>query len=208
MTASNPHDLALDAYLAAFAAHGFAGATLASAAAAGELSVAAIAPHVAGRWEAVDRFNRRLDLAALAAAVADPAITTKDRLFDLAMARFDALQPHRAAALRLADDARTRPGLALALVAQLGRTANMLLGAAGVETSGARGIATINAFAAILADVGRAWARDDDADLGQTMRALDKRLERAAACARRCGGRDSAPASVSARDGFDPAGAL
>ena len=179
MTSPVSSDAAIDAYLAAFAAHGFARATLAHAARNAEASAADIAALVAGRWDALDRFNRRLDLAALAAFEPDAGASTRDQLFDLVMARFDAARPHRAACMRLALDARRQPGLALALAAQLGRTANMLLGAADVVTTGPLGIARINGFAALLADVGRAWLGDDDADQGATMRALDRRLDQA-----------------------------
>lgn len=182
------HDHALDAFITAFAADGFAGATLAAAARAGDTNAGAIAGHVAGRWEALDRFNRRLDLAALDLARPDATALARERLFDLIMARFDAAEPHKPACARLAADARRSPGLALALAAQLGRTANMLLGAADVGTSGPAGIARINGLAALLADVARVWLTDDEPDMGATMKALDHRLGQAERAARRFGG--------------------
>jgi hypothetical protein len=192
---------AILAWSAAFASRGFAGATLARAAADAGAPVDRLATAVAGRWEAVDQLNLAIDRAALTRAAPDPAASLRDRLFELAMARFDAMREHRPALRRLLADAHRHPGLALCLALQLGRSANTLLGAADAPTAGLAGIGRIKAFAAILAEVGRVWERDEDPDLGDTMAALDKRLNQAERCAVRLCGRGAA------RESVPPAGA-
>ncbi len=184
---------ALAAWSAGFATHGFAGATLARVARTAGVPLDALATRLAGRWEALDQLNLAIDRAALAQARPDPATSARERLFELAMARFEAMRTHRPALRRVLAEARVRPGLALALALQLGRSANTLLGAADIGTTGLGGIARIKALAAILADVGRVWETDEDPDLGATMAALDRRLGQAERCALRlCGRGDGA----------------
>lgn len=204
---------AIAAWSAAFANHGFARSTLARAAADSAAPLDRLATALAGRWEAVDQLNLAIDRAALARATPDPAASMRDRLFELAMARFDAMREHRPALRRLLADARTHPGLALCLALQLGRSASTLLGAADATTTGLAGIARIKALAAILADVGRVWESDEDPDLGATMAALDKRMAQAERCALRLCGRSAtaadgdAPAAADAADLPEPADA-
>jgi hypothetical protein len=193
---------ALHAWSAAFAAHGFAGATLARTAAGSGLEVDQLATAVAGRWEAVHQLTLAMDRAALASATPDPLSSTRDRLFEMAMARYDAMRKHRPALRRLLVCARTHPGLALCLALQLGRSASTLLDAANAPTTGLAGIARIKALAAILADVGRVWEADEDPDLGATMAALDRRLGQVERCATRLCGRGLPP-----EHSTEPAGA-
>ncbi len=176
-------DEAIDAYLAVFAARGFGAATLGAVAEHAETSPAALADALGDRWDALDQFTRRLDRAALTAF--DPTGSVRERLFDLAMARFDAARPHRDALAALDAEARRRPALGLALLTTLPRTAALFLSAAGANTIGLTGLVRVNAFAAILGDVARSWFTDAEPDQGQTMRALDRRLEQAERCSQR-----------------------
>lgn len=195
MTAMD-HSAAIAAWSAAFAAHGLGGATLARAAAAAGAPVGALAGQLADPWRALDALLDSFDQAALAAFRSSPEGSPRERLFQLAMARFDAMRPHRAAIERLLADARTRPGLALVLTLALGRSAAALLGAADIPATGPAGIARIKALAAILADVGRTWLADDSVDLGATMAALDRRLGEAERWAQRLCGRAAGPADA------------
>lgn len=169
-------DRALNAWLTVITDDGWAGATLDRAARRAGLPIAVVADAAPDQWAAIDRNAERADLAAIANASADEAAPVRDRLFDLVMARFDALAGSRDAHRRLLSDARTRPALALVLAALTGRAAARLLSAAGLPTTGLSGMARVNALAAILVDVGRVWLDDADADLSTTMRRLDQRL--------------------------------
>ena len=102
----------------------------------------------------------------------------RDRLFDLLMRRFDALQPYKAALDVLGRELSRDPLTALCASAALFRSMRWMLEAADIPTVGARGaIAVKLALAAYLSTI-RAWQRDDSPDLGQTMAALDARLRR------------------------------
>ena len=197
-------DAAIDAFLAFFAARGFGPATLGAVARDAATTPAALAEAVGDRWAALEAFTRRLDRAGLAAAGSDG--TVRDRLFDLTMARFDAAVPHRAALAALSMESRRRPMLALALAATLPRTAALYLSAAGTNTIGLTGIVRVQAFAALLADVGRTWLADTDPDQGGTMRALDRRLDQAERAMARLGTRatDIAAPAPASDPGFDP----
>ena len=182
-------DDAINAYLAFFEARGFGPATIDAVARHAATTPAALVEVVGDRWAALDAFTRRLDRAGVAAA--DPNGTVRDRLFDMVMARFDAAAPHKDAVAALAAEARRRPALGFAAANTLPRTAALFLSAAGVNTIGLTGIVRAQAFAAMLADVGRTWLGDTDPDQGNTMRALDRRLDQAEQAMARFGRRPS-----------------
>lgn len=200
---------ALDGWMAAFAADGWVGASLHGAAQAAGLSLGEVAEVAPDAWTAIERAADRGDLAAIGGSAGDGS-GPRDRLFDVIMARFDALSGSREAHQRLLHDARTRPALAIALTALVGRTAARTLGAAGLGSTGLAGIVRVNALAAIIVDVGRVWLEDADADLGDTMRRLDERLGLAERWAGKLNGfRATVPPELIAleRDRFDTAGA-
>lgn len=132
------------------------------------------------RFDMLAKFGRRADIAALRALDgADPGLTTRDRLFDLIMARFDAHQPYRGAIRRLADATRTDPGLAAFFACHLPRSLRVLADAAGVNVSGLSGMAKVQALTCLYLSVARVWLRDDSPDMARTMAALDQALGRA-----------------------------
>lgn len=103
----------------------------------------------------------------------------KDRLFDLLMRRFDALNRHREAFAALAKDLPRTPGEGLALLCQLRSSLARMLEAAGISASGLRGALRIEGLGAIYAAALRVWFKDDSSDLSKTMAELDKRLSQA-----------------------------
>ena len=103
----------------------------------------------------------------------------KDRLFDLLMRRFDALNQHREAYAALAKDLPRTPGEGLALLCQLRTSLARMLEAAGISASGLRGALRIEGTGAIYAAAMRVWFKDDSSDLSKTMAELDKRLGQA-----------------------------
>ncbi len=123
------------------------------------------------------RFGVLADQAALAAK--QPGGTPREALFDLVMARFDVLQAHRPGVLALIETLRTDPGLSLMLWGATLRSMRWLLAAAGIPTDGVAGALRVQGAGALWAYTLRAWEKDESADLGGTMAALDKALERA-----------------------------
>lgn len=98
----------------------------------------------------------------------------RDRLFDLAMKRFEAMEPHRTAILALEQG---RDGVAIAAAfARAGRTARWLLTLAGEKVDGVDGAARVQALAVALTRTHQAWREDADGDFVKTMAALDKAL--------------------------------
>ena len=71
--------------------------------------------------------------------------TPRDRIFDVLMRRIDAMQPHRAGILRLLEELRTDPPLALCLLAGLPRSMAWLLEAAESIRRGCPGAARCRA---------------------------------------------------------------
>jgi AcrR family transcriptional regulator len=107
----------------------------------------------------------------------DPDSTVRDRLFDTMMRRYDALRPHRDAVAALAEGLARDPLAALALRPALMRSMAVVLEASGLTAEGLVGALRQKSLAALHAVVLRTWLRDDSADLGKTMVALDSRLK-------------------------------
>ncbi len=105
--------------------------------------------------------------------------TVREKLFDLLMRRFDALQRFRAGILALLHALPGDPPTALLLASTTARSMEWMLEAAGVPRGGAGfPLATKGLLVVWLAAI-RAWQRDDTADMGATMAALDSALARA-----------------------------
>jgi hypothetical protein len=130
-----------------------------------------------GKGAVLLRFGVLADQAALAAM--QPGGTPREALFDLVMARFDALQAQRSGVLALMQALRTDPGLALMLWGATLRSMRWLLEAAGVPTDGMIGTLRVQGMGAVWAYTLRAWETDESADMSSTMAALDRALDRA-----------------------------
>ena len=118
-----------------------------------------------GKTVLLDHLSARFDRAALATA-ATPSEDVHDRLFDAAMARIEAMEPHRAALLAI------HGGGLIPILPHLPRTARAILEAAGVDATPPR----LAAMTAVWARVAQVWAADTGA-LNRTMAEIDKRLK-------------------------------
>jgi len=110
--------------------------------------------------------------------------SARDRVFDLLMRRLDVLAPHRDGVLRMQRDLMRDPLSALLLSPILMASMAWTLEGAGVSTAGFRGALRVQGLAGVWVSVARAWADDESADLGTTMAALDRALDRAERVAR------------------------
>ena len=154
---------------------------IASAAGADVASLAGLAPSDAADVVA-DHFDRA---AAAGVAGIDREQGLRDRLFDLAMRRFEAMEPHRFAVVALD---RVQDGLGQAVAfARTGRTARWLLTLAGEAVDGVDGAAKVQGLAVVLTRAHAAWKSDTDGDFTHTMAALDKGLREAETWAGRLG---------------------
>ena len=167
------------------AEQGWRAVTLGRIAQASGLPLSALYGQYASKTDLLTAYARRIDLAMLAAlgepgpAPADAA-AVKDRLFEAVMARFDALNPHKAA-IRVMM--RELPGDPLALACFLHRGLRQgldwMLAVAELDAGGLSGAIRRKLLGGIYLDTLRVWLKDDGTDMAATMAHLDKRLEQA-----------------------------
>jgi len=101
--------------------------------------------------------------------------THRDRLFDILMRRIETLAPHKEAVRSMLDSARRNPPLAFALNGIAVRSQKWMLEAAGISTTGPRGMLRAQGAAFLFARVVGVWL-DEDEGLDRTMAALDRGL--------------------------------
>ncbi|HEY5071144.1 MAG TPA: TetR family transcriptional regulator [Caulobacteraceae bacterium] len=123
-------------------------------------------PLADGRLAVLAALSARFDAVALAAAT-ETSADIHDRLFEAAMARIEAMEPHRDALIAIARSAGP-----LILAPHLPRTARSILEAAGVNATPPR----LAAMTAVWARAARVW-RDDEGALNRTMAEIDLRLK-------------------------------
>jgi AcrR family transcriptional regulator len=172
---------------------GWRGTSVAEAARAAALPLAEARVRFPGRVAVLRHFGRMADRAGLAETPTDGTI--RDKLFDLLMRRFDALQAHRAGVIALLRALPSEPPTALLLACATRRSMRWMLEAAGASTAGVRGALRVRGLVAVWVWTLRAWERDDSADLSGTMAALDAALRRAGRVAAWLGGDGAAAAS-------------
>ena len=133
----------------------------------------------------LDDIRKTADRAMFAggAVTDDPA---RDRLFEVLMRRFDALAPWREGIAAVVE-AHSRDPLAAAC-SGFGAVASMAaaLEAAGLNSSGLRGLVRAKALLTAWLPAMRVWLTDEGEDRAATMASLDKGLRRLDACARFC----------------------
>ncbi len=174
------HDFDQDLIAAAFgiaARTGWNSVSVAAAAREAGLTLERARARFVGRGAILIRFGRFADEHALTGALETGP--TREKLFDLVMRRFDALQQHRAGVLALLRDLPSEPAIALMLAAATSTSMAWLLDASGVKTAGLKGALATQGLVAVWLFTLRAWQKDESVDLSGTMAALDRALARA-----------------------------
>lgn len=142
------------------------------------LSVAELYP--ATRSDVVDAIEEAFDRAmATDLTPPDPDVSTRDRLFDILMRRFEAMEPHRDAVTSLEAGADRDPVQLGAGHVRAVRSARWALSLAGLDADGVAGQARAQGLAVILTQARTAWRTDLSGDFAKTMASLDKNLRRA-----------------------------
>ncbi|GAC1346504.1 MAG: hypothetical protein NVSMB18_28930 [Acetobacteraceae bacterium] len=141
------------------------------------LDLARVRARFPGRAAVLLRFGVLADQEALAGAGRDG--TPRDRLFDLIMTRFEALQRHRAGVLALMASLRTDPFTSVLLYGATLRSMAWLLETAGIPVVGVTGGLRTHGLLALWLYGLRAWEMDESADLSGTMASVDRGLDRA-----------------------------
>lgn len=113
---------------------------------------------------------------------ADPreleTLPPRDRVFELMMARLEALQPYREALRRLGREARRDPLLMLTAACRLDRSLTWLQVAAELPSRGLRARLMRRILGLVYLRAMRVWFEDDGLDLAKTMAGLDRDLRR------------------------------
>ncbi len=122
------------------------------------------------------RFGAQADGKALSGV---PSGTPRERLFDILMNRFEALQVHREGVRALLSALQTDPATSMLLYAGTLRSMKWLLEGAGVPATGLSGGLRVHGLMALWLYGLRAWEQDDSPDLSGTMAAVDRGLDRA-----------------------------
>ncbi len=128
------------------------------------------------RVEIVSAFVQRIDRAVLAGEGETTEESSRERVFDVLMRRFDALTPYRAGLRAILHAARTDLLLALALNGMGLRAMAWMLEAADAGRTGLRGAIRAQGLAVIWTRSLGVWLEGETPDLDKTMAALDRGL--------------------------------
>ena len=109
----------------------------------------------------------------------DPGQSVRDRLFELIMRRFEAMEPHRTAVLAMEQGGDRDPVMMAAAHQRHVRCARWVLALAGLEADGMTGQARAQGLGVIIGQARAAWRGDEAGDFAKTMASLDKNLRRA-----------------------------
>jgi AcrR family transcriptional regulator len=182
-SSTDPATHVIDVALDLAAERGWRDLALADIAAAAGLSLADLYALYTSKAAILAAYSRGIDSAVLAEVEAPPGDgpheSTKDRLFDLLMRRFDKLDAHKSGMLRVAEDTGRDPLSLVCSLARLDRSMAAMLEAAGISAGGLGGVLRVKGLAAVYLAGLRAWFKDDSADKAKTMAALDRALSRA-----------------------------
>ena len=105
--------------------------------------------------------------------------TPRERLFEVLMARFDAMRPFRAGLKSVANDLSRDPGAAALLGLLVPGAMGWMLEAASIDTTGIKGPMKMMVLTGLYTRVLRTWLRETGEDDARTMSELDKRLKQA-----------------------------
>ena len=159
------------------ALRGWADVSIADAARDAGLPLDRVRARFPDRGAVLLRFGVLADQTALSAGSSEP--NARERLFDMVMLRFDALQKHRAGVQALLAALPTDPATALLLYVATLRSMKWLLDGAAIPATGITGALRVHGLLALWLYALRAWEKDESADLSATMAAVDRGLDRA-----------------------------
>lgn len=123
-------------------------------------------------------YDRRVNRRAIEAADLGEDTSCREKLFDLLMERFDILNEDRVALLNIMRSFKGDPKEAILSAPHLGKSMSHILGAAGMSTKGISGALRVTGMIGLYLYVVKTWKEDDSADMGKTMAALDKALDK------------------------------
>jgi AcrR family transcriptional regulator len=172
-------DRLVKAALGLVAEQGWRELPLASVAAAADMPLETVYRQFPLKADLLAEIWKMVDRAALSGGPVDMDEPPRDRLFDVMMRRFDAMQEHREAFVALLRELRFDPvGLALNLPT-VELSMRWVLETAGLPPTGVMGELRVRGLGVVYLFTVRAWLHDDSADMARTMKELDNRLRQA-----------------------------
>lgn len=142
-------------------------------AAADGLSLAELSDTFKSKAEILTFFMKSVDREVLEKAPAPQAgESPRDALFEVIMARFDILEPHKRALRSIVEAGE----IELSMIAPVMVSQGWMLQAAGIDSSGPLGAVRTAGLASVYQSVLRTWLDDDDPGAARTMAVLDRRL--------------------------------
>jgi AcrR family transcriptional regulator len=134
---------------------------------------------VASREDLVEELDAWFDKAMSAEGVPDET-SARERLFDVIMLRFEAMEPYRAGLAGILKFRETSLTHLVRLPAHRQASAAWALASAGLDDDGAAPASLKRiAIALVIGQAERAWRKETSGDFALTMAALDKGLRRA-----------------------------
>lgn len=164
-----------EAAMAHVAAHGWPAISLQAVASAAGVPEAQARRRYGDKYALVRAFGQYIDARV---PLADREGSPRERLFEVLMARFDALMPYRPGLAGLARASWGDARLAFALARALPRRMRAMLKRAHIKADGIEGLVKARVLAALWLGVVRIWLKDESPDLATTMAALDRALAR------------------------------
>jgi len=178
--AKKPHaaDAAIAAALALAAERGWRSLSMADIAGQAGMPLAELIERFPNRRSLLGAYVESVDSRMLAGgAVAGE--NARDRLFDVAMRRFEAMAPDRAALGAILRQSGGDPCALACGARRFLRSMALTLEASGLSAAGLSGMARVQGLAAAYLYALRTFLGDDTPDLSRTMAALDRALRRA-----------------------------
>lgn len=170
----------VEAALKLAATQGWGGITLYDIAQESGVALSDLYLHFEDKFDILAALGRKIDRETLARmSSGDTDISPRDALFDVFMDRFEVLNEYRDGVCAVLHSFKGDPKQAVISMPHLCRSISWMLEAVQLNTSGVRGAIRVSAMTGLYLKVLRVWMRDESADLGQTMAALDKELSRA-----------------------------
>lgn len=134
---------------------------------------------VASREDLVEALDAWFDKAMSAEGVPEET-SARERLFDVIMLRFEAMEPYRAGLAEIMKFRETSLTHVVRLPVHRHASAAWALASAGLDNDGSAPASLKRvAIAVVIAQTERAWRKETSGDFALTMAALDKGLRRA-----------------------------
>lgn len=173
-------DRLVDAALDLAASHRWRDISVPQIAAAAGVPIGAALATLPSRLHILRALSERIDGHVLGSLEKDPLDgSTKDKLFDLLMRRFDALEGRQDAMQSIAASLGRDPLTAACLGSRFLKSMALTLQAAGIDAEGCQGMIKAKVLGAIQLAAFRTWLKDSEPGLAQTMATIDKGLRRA-----------------------------